>query len=240
MSPPHIEIRIGDTVGIELWSHVARLADRLPGDWVLIGGLMVQLHALERGATDVRVTRDIDVLAEARPPGALLRVVEALLADGFVAEAPDRDGYAHRFVRDDVVVDVLAPDGLTPPPTLHGSRKAIGVPGGSQALSRAEDVVVRVDGRSFALRRPTLLGAILIKSRSLMVHADPAAQREDLLRLLALVEDPRDLAADLKPTERRWLRNAEGRLDFAGSSTLDEATVRLARLTFRLLAGASS
>ena len=34
--------------------------------------------------------------------------------------------------------------------------------------------MVRVGERSFELRRPTLLGAILIKARSLMVHDDPA------------------------------------------------------------------
>lgn len=79
-----------------------------PGEWTLIGGLMVQLHAVEHGVTDVRA-----------------------------------------------------------------ARKAVGVPGGSQALSRSQIVTVTVRGRSFELRRPTLLGAILIKARSLMVHSDP-------------------------------------------------------------------
>lgn len=127
------------------------------------------------------------------------------------------EGYAHRFVRAGLIIDVLAPDGIKPPPTLDGTQKAVGIPGGSQALNRSEEVHVGVGGRSFVLRRPTLLGAILIKARSLMVHADADAQREDLLRLLSLVEDPRAMAADLKGGERKWLQVAEQRLDSTGS-----------------------
>jgi hypothetical protein len=98
---------------------------------------------------------------------------------------------------------------------------------------------VSVDGRDFELRRPTLLGAILIKARSLMKHADPEAQREDLLRLLALVEDPRAMAADLGRRERQWLRDAEPRLDFGAYAMLDPALVRRAEQAFRLVVGAT-
>ncbi len=70
-----------------------------------------------------------------------------------------------------------------------------------------------------------------------MVHADPDAQREDLLRLLTLVEDPHAMAADLKGSERKWLRAAEQRLDLDGVSRLEGDQMRLARLTFRLLVG---
>jgi hypothetical protein len=127
------------------------------------------------------------------------------------------------------------PDGIKPPPRLGGGRKTVGVPGGSQALSRSEAVTVTVNGRAFELRRPTLLGAILIKARSLMVHSDPETQREDLLRLLALVDDPREVAAQLRRTERAWLRATQRRLNFAGSSTLDGETMRRAALAYRLL-----
>jgi hypothetical protein len=161
-----------------LWGAVGELTERLPAGWVLIGGLMVQLHAIEHGIVDVRPTRDIDVLGEARPPSALPAIDAALRHVGFDLHDPDLDGYGHRYERDGIVVDVLAPDGIKPPPTLGGGVTAVGVPGGTQALGRSEVVTMRVADRSFELRRPTLLGAILIKARSLLVHADPASQRE--------------------------------------------------------------
>lgn len=233
MSP--IDIDLDDPQTLELWAALGELAERLPGEWTLIGGLMVQLHAVEHGIRDVRATVDIDILGQARPQRALSAIDRALLDEGFELIGPDLDGYAHRYRRDGLVVDVLAPDGIRPPASLGSGRKAVGVPGGSQALSRSQTVTVIVEGRSFELRRPTLLGAVLIKARSLMVHSDPETQREDLLRLLALIEDPRQTAAALRQTERRWLRTAEQRLNPTGPSTLDAETMRLAALSYQLL-----
>jgi hypothetical protein len=231
-----VEIDVDDPETLALWEAVRELVARLPGDWVLIGGLMVQLHALQHGDREVRVTIDIDVLGQARPPGALQAIDEALCADGFELVGPDLDGYAHRYRRAGLVLDVLAPEGIKPA-AMIGGHKAVGVPGGTQALRRAETVTVSVGGREFALRRPTLLGAILIKARSLMKHSDPESQREDLLRLLGMVDDPRALAVELRPTERRWIRDAEERLAFDAFSSLDDATVRRARQAFRMLSG---
>jgi hypothetical protein len=230
-----IAINAGDEATVRLWRAVAELSERLPPGWVLIGGLMVQLHAIEHGIIDVRPTKDIDVLGQARPRGALPAIDAALRNDGFDMHDPDLDGYGYRYERDGVIVDVLAPDGLKPPPALACGVTAVGVPGGTQALERAEEVSVRVGGRSFELRRPDLLGAVLIKARSLMVHDDPPSQREDLLRLLSLVDDPRTLAARLRASERAWLRSAEARLDFHVPSLLDADIQRRAELTHRLL-----
>jgi hypothetical protein len=230
-----IEVDLDDEESRKLWRALGDLVKSIPGEWVLIGGLMVQLHALERGISDVRPTRDIDILGQARPQGALAAIDRALKTEGFEPIGPDLDGFAYRYQREYLTIDLLAPDGLNRPPGLGGGLKAVGVPGGSQALARSEVVTVSVDGRDFALRRPTLLGAILIKARSIMRHADPQAQREDLLRLLALVDDPRTMAAELKKSERTWLRRAEERLDFDGPTVLDDAAVRGARLTYSML-----
>jgi hypothetical protein len=217
-----------------LWREIGELVAVLPKDWVLIGGLMVQLHALEHGHVDLRVTDDVDLLGQARPQGALSRIDEVLHDQDFEMEMSDPDGYAWRYTRDGLIVDVLAPDGFRNPPKLGGV-KALGVPGGQQALSRAEKVRVTVDGETFELRRPTLLGAILIKARSLVRHRDPEAQREDLLRLLSLVDDPRTTAADLRGNERKWLRAIEGRLAFDEPAALDRRVVRRASQAYRLL-----
>ena len=42
-----VELHLTDDASRRLWSSVANLAALLPTDWVLIGGLMVQLHAQE-------------------------------------------------------------------------------------------------------------------------------------------------------------------------------------------------
>jgi hypothetical protein len=89
--------------------------------------------------------------------------------------------------------------------------------------------------RSFVLQRPNLTGAILIKARSLMVHSDPDSQREDVLRLLSLVPDPRALGDQIKTSERRWLTKAEQRLNIDAPSLLDRNAARTAGLTYRLL-----
>jgi hypothetical protein len=230
-----IDIDLEDPETVRLWAAVGDLVQRLPGEWVLIGGLMVQLHAIERGVSDVRPTVDIDLLGQARPQGALGAIHAALEKEGFELVGPDLDGYAHRYERAGLIVDVLAPDGLRPPASLGPRTVAVPVPGGSQALRRSETVTISVRGRSFELRRPTLLGAILIKARSLMVHGDPQTQREDLLQLLALADDPRAMSEGLRKTERRWLRQAGPRLNPGGLSSLDAASARRARQAYELL-----
>jgi hypothetical protein len=196
---------------------------------------MVQLHAIERGVAEIRATTDIDVLGQARPPRTLKTIDRALCDAGFRPLAPDPDGFAFRYERDGLVVDVLAPDGIRPPAKLDGSRKAISIPGGSQALARTETVMLRIDGREFELRRPTLLGAILIKARALPKHHDPDAQREDLPLLLSLVPDPASLATEMKLTERKWLRAVEEDLRFDAPAAVSPNTVRRARQAYRLL-----
>jgi hypothetical protein len=47
-----ITIDTGNEATQRLWSAVGELVERLPGSWVLIRGLMVQPHAIERGETD--------------------------------------------------------------------------------------------------------------------------------------------------------------------------------------------
>jgi hypothetical protein len=230
-----VEIRHQDPGTRALWRQLGELAAVLPDGWVLVGGLMVQLHALEHSVTSVRVTKDIDLLGQTRPPGKLQALDESLRKENFSLRGMDADGYGHRYERDGLIVDLLAPDGLGTPPKLPSGAKAIGIPGGSQALTRSEDVEVTVDDHRFLLRRPTLLGAVLIKARSLLVHSDPDSQREDLLRLLSLVPDPRATATEMKPAERGWLVRAQGRLRFGDPSQLDEVAFRSASLAYRLL-----
>ena len=64
------------------------------------------------------------------------------------------------------------------------------------------------------LRRPTLLGAILLKARSLEVHREPEDQRSDLVLLLSILSDPRAARQELKGSERAWLKRVNKLIDF--------------------------
>jgi hypothetical protein len=68
-----------------------------------------------------------------------------------------------------------------------------------------------------------------------MVHSDPDTQREDVLQLLALLEDSREMAQGLRRTERRWLKDAGPRLRPDGLSSLAPDSALRAVQVYRLL-----
>lgn len=145
-----------------------------------------------------------------------------------------------RFELDGNLVDVLAPDGLKGPAMVDAQFQTIQIPGGSQALRRVETVELVLDGFRTPVRRPTLLAAILLKARSLMVHPETEAQREDLIALLALMSDPRAAATDLKASERKWLRDAAAKLaldDVGLADRFTDETLRAARAALDILTG---
>ena len=99
---------------------------------------------------------------------------------------------AHRYRRGAASIDVLAPEGLgiradlTTTPPGH----TLQVPGGTQALQRAELVDVTFRGRHGQIPRPSLLGAIVGKSCAVDVDDAPLNQELDFALLLSLVPDP--------------------------------------------------
>jgi hypothetical protein len=92
-----IDVDPPDEASRRLWHAVGDLAELLPKNWTLVGGLMVQLRALENDVPDVRVTVDIDVLGEARPPGPLQSIDRALLDGGPNCESGGPSGNAARL-----------------------------------------------------------------------------------------------------------------------------------------------
>jgi len=230
-----------------LWRMALDLASNLGGDreWSLIGGLMVQLHGFER-EDDLRPTVDIDILGAARKPPAMTEEIASLLVEkgAEVATPPlTNPEVGYRFLLEGEVVEILGPDGLRDDPKTIDGLKTIQVSGGSQALRRTEVVLVRLgDSPAVAVRRPSLLGAILIKARVVAkrrkekFHSD----RQDLIRLLSYVEDPRALAREeqMKPTERKWLRNVEAAVNFDDAAlavVFPVDTLERARQAFQLL-----
>jgi len=139
-------------------------------------------------------------------------------------------------------VEVLGPEGLRDYPRTLGSFETIMVNGGRQALRRTEKVPISIaGGQPVILRRPTLLGAILIKARAVAsVKEKRAEHREDLIRLLTFVDDPRARADEdtLTKTERKWLRAVESDLAFDDAALLglfSDGQVQRARQASALL-----
>jgi hypothetical protein len=242
--PAEIAIDALDPATMELWRTVAKVARALDDQhmrWCLVGGLMVALFAIEAGQIS-RPTTDIDILGDARQrPSGTEWVTKQLVKlgatrheiGGFEAEK------GFRFDLDGHVVDVLAPDGLGRPAMTDAQFQTIQIPGGSQALNRIETVIVVIDGEQVKLHRPTLIGAILLKARSIRVHSRLEDQRQDVIQLLGLMTDPRTIIDTLTKTERKWLRAIDEHLaldDRQLDATIDATTLRVARAAYRRLA----
>jgi hypothetical protein len=208
---------------------------------------MVQLHGFER-EDDLRPTVDIDILGAARKPPAMTeQIASVLVGKGAEVVMPPRSKpeLGYRFQLDGEVVEILGPDGLRADPKTVGGLRTFQVSGGSQALRRTEVVLVQLaDAQPVAVRRPSLLGAILIKARVVAKHRKEKfhSDRQDLIRLLSYVEDPRALAREeqLKSSERKWLRNVDAALNFddaALAAVFPSDTLERAQQAFQLLSG---
>jgi hypothetical protein len=205
IDPPTAEAR-------RLWKSVLELAHDFGADdrWTLVGGLMVQLHAFERSRSS-RLTDDIDFLGDSRRrPSMTVRIAEVLKERGGKMAMPPlgNENLGYRFEVDGSIIEILGSEGVRKDPKTLGKYTTFQVPGGTQALARTEVVRVSLAGREpIEVRRPSLLGAILIKARIVARKRDKfESDRQDLIRLLEFVEDPRALAEELKGNEKNWLR----------------------------------
>ena len=201
---------------------------------------MVFLHATEHGVTPPRVSTDLDVLVNARAvTGGVRQFVQAIEGRGFVLAGASPEGLAHRYGRDGVSIDVLAPEGLaartdlTTTPPGH----TLQVPGGTQALDRTELLPVEFGTSRGLVPRPSLLGAVIGKAVAVDVDDAPDAQRLDLAVLLSLVEDPIAMANDLTSKDRKRLRSRDEMADAAQRawSTLAPQDADRGRAAFALL-----
>lgn len=50
----------------KLWAALIELSELRPGEWTLVGGQMVFIHAMENSVSPPRVSTDLDVLVNAR------------------------------------------------------------------------------------------------------------------------------------------------------------------------------
>jgi hypothetical protein len=229
-----------------LWAKTLELAAAFGADerWSLIGGLMVQLHAFEHGSGS-RPTADVDLLGDSRRrPPMTERIAEILAKHGGELRTPPvtDEALGYRFELAGEIIEVVGSEGVRRDPKTLGKHTTIQVPGGTQALFRTEVVRVSLDGGPpVELRRPSLLGAILIKARAVGAQRDKLdSDRQDLIRLLSFVDDPRAIAAagQLRDTEKGWLRDIESLIafdDMGLTNSFSSNEIRRAEQTYRLL-----
>ena len=193
-------VRLPPLVGgqAESWLALVELAESLGEHWLLVGGQMVFLHEVERRASQVRPTDDVDVVVDVRAEPAGLTRIHAVLVDaGFSQDAPSPDGVAHRYRRGQATFDVLAPDNLGSRAQLDlGVGRTIQAPGATQALRRSAVVRVHVGDQSAMIRRPNLDGALIGKAAVVKIASQSPASRSKRLR------DFDSLAQMLGPSDR--------------------------------------
>jgi hypothetical protein len=202
----------------EAWRAVFDIHDALPKGWVLVGGQAVFLHAVERGATVVRATKDADIALDIRAYPRMLHDFTAhLLKLGFQSAGASMEGHQHRWTRGEAVVDVLIPRYLG---ERAGNRRGatggttIAAPASQQALDRSETVRVQAGSASGRVNRPTLLGSLIGKAGALTIIDDPGRQRhiDDFLTLASVIRASDLQGVSYRPAERDHLANMLGHL----------------------------
>lgn len=200
------------------WPNVAELARVLPVDqWTLIGGLMTQMHAINRGVDAVRPTNDIDIVLHIeKTRGVPNATADALERIGYkIKENIDpRNNVSHRFTRGIEHIDVIASsdtsqraDGLPSSDTVdvvvadHAApsvteqmrnRDMVKIEGGTQALRRTANYVLEFEeSERFAISVPRPFGALILKAAAYRTDArDRDRHLQDAAVLLACIDDP--------------------------------------------------
>ena len=201
------------------------LHERLDHGWTLIGGQLVHLHCAERNYAPLRPTDDIDTVLDVRAYPDMLETFTGVLVDlGFRPGGISAEGLQHRWLRDEAQIDVLLPDGVGERVAARlgaGGAPTLPTPGGTQALARSESIAVTVEGRQGFVRRPNLIGALVMKAAAHTAVGDAARgrHRSDFATLATLLaaRDIRD--ADLTKKDRKRLR------DMIGATRADHAVM---------------
>lgn len=179
------------------WPNVAEIESVLPHDrWTLVGGLMVQLHAVRRGIDAVRATNDVDMAIHVETTrGVAAETASALsrLGYAFTPSIDARTRTAHRFARGGSVVDVLVADHAAPKVVepLHG-RAMVRLPGGTQALRRTLEAHLEIAGwGATTISVPSTFAALILKAAAYVADSrDRERHLVDAAVLLATLEDP--------------------------------------------------
>lgn len=180
------------------WDTVLAVARHFDVDeWLLTGGLMVQVHAIRHGLTS-RATTDADFLLDILTYGRIAaRMCNFLAAMGFELDVDTMTEYATRMrTESHHQVDLMVTDYLygrekRENATLSG-RRLCGMPAGGQAIRRSERLLIRYREETVPIRVPDLLGAVMLKSAAWSVDRTDRRGRHlaDAALLLSFIGDP--------------------------------------------------
>ena len=204
-------VDIGDDDLLPPWTTIFEAARAIDvSDWVLVGGLMVQLHARRASISPPRVTKDVDLIADVQTNRSSFESIGTALASiGFEVVVPDaRTSPIYRFARGDEQVDVMVADHLPSgmKPRLR-QRPAFAVEGGAQALNRRDIFAVNSTRGTITIGAPDVLGALIGKGAAYLVdQRDRGRHVEDAAVLLASIDSVGDLDLTLNANDRKRLR----------------------------------
>lgn len=189
-----------------LWRTTLEISELLRDwPWMLIGAQAIVVLALERGRPVGRATRDIDVVVDVRVVAdSTRRASDRLVDSGYEPSAE----HPYRFIRGSDQVDLLAPDHLGPRADLTTipPLATTEIPGSSRALATRRQLDLSIDqvGEG-SVSVPSVAGMLVLKTKAWQARrADRDIQ--DIVRLLDLANDPKQLRAELKSSERRSLK----------------------------------
>lgn len=231
--------------GMPPWDTVLEIADAIdPHHWILVGGLMVQMHAMLHEKPS-RSTKDVDVLIDLMATGnaSASHMVGQLENIGFSLKEPGfRNGCFHRLERNDRVIDILVADHL-PSRKLASAKirrwQMLETPGGAQAVSRRMDMSIVYGSRTASIQVPNLLGAIVMKAAAYAVDGrDRSRHLDDIALLCSLVADVKSMRDQMRGSDAKRLRFARQALideNHASWLLLDQADRQIAQDVLRIL-----
>lgn len=193
------------------WPLVVELAEALPvGSWVLVGGLMVQVHAIATGIDVVRPTDDVDTLIDVMADDAgVQKVVAALQGLGFEVQEPGwgKSAVVHRLIRGRDKVDVLVADHLPADRRRRLRRRNVmEIDGGAQALARQQPVTIEYEGRTVKFVVPDLLGALVLKGAAHKAdNLNPDRHLADAALLASIIADHKAERARFQGSDKKRL-----------------------------------
>lgn len=240
-------VDISDDDLLPPWTTVFEVARAIDvSDWVLVGGLMVQLHARRASIPPPRATKDVDLIADVQTNRSSFGSIgTALTSIGFDVAVPvARSSPIYRFARGEEQVDVMVADHLPSgmKPRLR-QRPAFAVEGGAQALRRRDTFAVRSTSGTITIGAPDVLGALIGKGAAFTVdQRDRGRHLEDAAVLFASIESVGELDLNLNANDRRRLRALAIDLTnqlHPGWLTLDERDQGRGQRNLALLAGAA-